>query len=280
MTIIIVNGNTYDTDDLAGAERVYRRPTVTGTGLTLPYYVAIMEDYRADNGKNLIGYSTETITVASGVISFNLSTEIPYTLGSWVIMSSASDPSGKWMVGQVTSRTGVAMQITVPDASYRVGNGSVASDWEISPTGIQGPEGATTLQGVATGTIDMDGNNIVGARLPRVIEYIPVNLMKTVKAETLPLIKNAQENLTLRRMSGICQSGTFDFGLNINGVVTAQISVTDAGAAISSFSDSTISKETSEGQYNGNNVDIVISNVSSAQFGYIIIEVEKEIVQI
>lgn len=112
----------------------------------------------ASAAAGLAGTSTTSLTIGSG--SFSLTTQAgkQFSVGSWLIMASASNTSN-YMSGQVTaynSSTG-AMTIFVPASSnYYGGFGVTASDWVIQVCGVAGAVG-----GIGSGTADMKSQTFV-----------------------------------------------------------------------------------------------------------------------
>jgi hypothetical protein len=144
MVNIVVNGITYDLDLLTSNDnRGYAELVTPGVGGgQVPRYIAIMLDALADASKNLVSASTTSESIGSGTKNLTLTTEIPLNAGTWIIASDAANPTTKYMVGQVTSRSGTAVTFNVPSSDYYTGTGTV-SDWNVSVTGPLGPTGAT-----------------------------------------------------------------------------------------------------------------------------------------
>ncbi len=86
---------------------------------------------------NLSGTSTSSVAISTGVKSFATQADKTWPAGSYLLISSDANPTTYWMVLQVTSYSGTALQGTCILFS---GSGSRA-DWTIRATGVPGRQG-------------------------------------------------------------------------------------------------------------------------------------------
>lgn len=137
-------GKVYDLDLLSSGanSRGYATSTTPASGGTnKPFFAAMMQDALADAGRGLLTTSTSSLTVATGAQVIIMAAEINLGVGAYVVLSRTSAPTTTKMYGQVTSKSGTTLNVTVDEIS---GSGTYA-DWTIQ---ISGPVGAV---GPATG---------------------------------------------------------------------------------------------------------------------------------
>lgn len=160
MTTFTWNNVLYDNADLTKNDNTgYAEKIVPGVGgAAVERFIAMMMDGLADAGKQLVTSSATSVTIGTGSKGpFTMATTIPYTVGSWVLAASASAPTTKWLLGQVTARSGNLLTLNIPTANHAVGSGAV-TDWVISASGPLGPTGATSppdINGMTTETVPL-----------------------------------------------------------------------------------------------------------------------------
>jgi hypothetical protein len=116
---------------------------------------------------NLSGTSTSSVAISTGSKSFATQAGKTWPAGSYLLISSDANPTTHWMVLQVTSYSGTALQGTCVQFS---GSGSRA-DWTIRATGVPGRSGAlaylwstvTTVSPTDPGTGKLRFNAAVGS---------------------------------------------------------------------------------------------------------------------
>lgn len=105
---------------------------------------------------NQDGYNsryTSSLTVALGSVTFTVQPAKAYGIGTTVMIYNAPT---KWMTGNVTAYDPVSGSLTVNVIGV-AGTGS-ASDWYISLTGVQGPQGVKGDNAQATGSATATGD--------------------------------------------------------------------------------------------------------------------------
>lgn len=124
----------------------YNLPTVTRDGKTLPHWLAVLwsavlacGDQVAAAGVALVATSESEVAVGAGEKSFAIGTSKGFSTGSFVLAARTADPTGTWMLGQVSAYAGGDLTISV-GAGMLAGSGT-HSDWTIAISGPQGPEG-------------------------------------------------------------------------------------------------------------------------------------------
>ena len=173
MSTYTFNGVTYDSTDLTGADgRGYNDTVTTGTGVTVPRYVAPMIDAieeasdirdaadafsdaasasasaasasaaaaAAVVANSMTTTSTSSVAIGTGSKSFTLaSLTLPITVGIWFKVFQTSTPAN-YVWGNVTawnSGTGVlTLNVT------RTGGSGTISAWTATATGADGADGA------------------------------------------------------------------------------------------------------------------------------------------
>lgn len=220
MTVITPNGTTYDTDDLIGAgsdpSQRYSTIVTSGTGKSLPRYVAIMDDYLADFVNGLTTTSTTSIAIGTGSKVFTMASEVPYLAGSFVTIADQAAPTTNYMYGQVTARSGTTLTVNVTETA---GSGTIAA-WNIQLAGAKGATGATgsvgTLADGASSTPSLAFTNYPTTGL-----YYDAGLVYSLNGtgRIRYAVSGAEFNL-----------GGFDYDLKWNSVDTDNAFVCDAGA--------------------------------------------------
>jgi len=257
MTIIVVNGTTYDTDDLTSqGGRGYEVATLAGTGETLPFYIAIMRDAVADATLQMVTTSVTSVTIGIGSKVFTLLAALPFQVGAFVQI--ASEASGaNFMFGQVTDMTGSVLTLDV----QVIGGSGTLTDWNVGAAGARGSTGAgitaivedTTPQ--LGGALDGQNENITDVNFPK----FPVRgtvLLEVGEDVTKLIIKNVQQAFTLTEFIGISDSGTITASLQINGVETATLSITSTESIDNTFVDDSVAVD--------DDITIVFSSNSAA----------------
>jgi len=142
MTEIIYNGTTYNTANLGGeggAGEIYNVVVTAGTGKSLPYYVAILDDGLADIANGRVTTSTSSVAVGTGSKTFVMATDVAYEAGAYVLITRTSDAVTTNMYAQVTSRSGASLVVNV----ISINGSGTFTDWTLQPTGPIGATGPT-----------------------------------------------------------------------------------------------------------------------------------------
>lgn len=89
--------------------------------------------------------STTSLSIGTGTKAFTTAATLALQLNDWIFASSQADPS-KWMLGQISSLAGTALEISVASGDAN-GSGTVA-DWNLT---LSAPRGATGAAGTMPG---------------------------------------------------------------------------------------------------------------------------------
>jgi hypothetical protein len=106
--------------------------------------------------------STTSRTIGTGSMSFTMADQLPLIAGNYVMIPSQANPTTNWMWGQVTSRVGLVLTVSV---QLTAGAGTFA-DWAIQLSSPRGPTGATggvSSVNTFTGAVTLGVANISGA---------------------------------------------------------------------------------------------------------------------
>jgi hypothetical protein len=96
------------------------------------------------------GFSTSTITIGLGSVSFTLQpTSLPVAVGGMLMIAARTNPNGLWAQGAITAWNGTTGAVTVN--LTRVVGGGTASDWTITKMGFLDAEiDAASFTAIAT----------------------------------------------------------------------------------------------------------------------------------
>ena len=145
---ITFNNVTYDLDTLG--PKTYSNKVASSTGgQDLEFYIAIIQSGIADAGRVLKTTSVTSLTIGTGSQAFVTAVTLPFTQGSYVMLSDTAAPTTNQMTGIVTAVNDANVTINVQSANDIVGSGTIPS-WHVAGVGKPG------VQGIS-GSFDIDG---------------------------------------------------------------------------------------------------------------------------